>query len=333
MIATIKERMVLQWHITHTCNLRCAHCYQEEYKSHMPEEQLFSVLDKYADFVSKYDYIGQINLTGGEPLLHPDFFLLASDIKRRGFRLGILTNGTLIDEECAKKIKELEPLFVQISLDGTKCTHDNIRGAGAFAQALKAIRYLKKCKIRVLVSFTAQKNNYQEFAKVARICRRYRVDKLWWDRVVTESEEDKEALALTTEEFQWLVQKSGKLSPKYRRRDGSSMVTTQRALQFLGCKGDHCGYHCSAGKNLLAVLADGTVMACRRLPFIVGNILNADFETIIRSDERIAALRKFAFPKECSGCEHLARCKGGSRCVTYAQTGNLYAKDVNCFMN
>lgn len=332
MITALKERMVLQWHITHSCNLRCTHCYQDDYQSHMPKELLFSVLDKYTDFVEEYNYIGQINLTGGEPLLHPDFFELAREIRNRGIRLGILTNGTLIDKECAKKMKELKPIFVQVSLDGTRKTHDAIRGAGSFEQTLKAVRYLKKNRIRVLVSFTAQKCNYRELEGLARVCKKYRVDKLWWDRVVTESVDDTEKLALNTEEFRWLVDKAWQLFKKYQKRDGSSMVTNQRSLQFLGCESEQCGgYRCSAGKNLLAVLADGKTMACRRLPFVVGNILESDFETIIIHNDVMTELRRLKYPKECSACKHLMKCKGGSRCVTYGQTGNLHAKDINCY--
>lgn len=34
---------------------------------------------------------------------------------------------------------------------------------------------------------------------------------------------------------------------------------------------------------------------------------------------------------ECSVCENWNRCYGGAKCVTYAQTGRLFEKDVNCF--
>lgn len=331
MLQLPKERFVLQWHITHLCNLRCSHCYQEDYQSHMTRERLFSILDKFDRFVSANNYIGQINLTGGEPLLHPDFLPLAEEIRNRGFKLGILTNGTLITEKTARLLEKLQPVFVQISLDGSRKTHDAIRGKHAFKDALRGIKYLKQNQLRVLVSFTAQKHNYRDFPRLARICKRYHVDKLWWDRVVTDSDESKKNLALSTNQFQWLVEKTGKLSRKGESSKFPSMITCQRALQFLGHTDSDCSYYCSAGKNLLAVLADGDVMACRRLPFIVGNILESDFETIIRSNESLKELRSFSVPTECRDCKHLARCKGGSRCVTYAQTGDLFTKDINCY--
>ena len=326
-----RPRHVFQWHITHACNLRCRHCYQDNYVSSMPSDQLYSILDKYTAFVQSNKYLGQINLTGGEPLLHPEFFSLAQEIRRRGFRLGILTNGTLIDEAIADALRDLHPVFVQISLDGTPRQHDFIRGKGAFRQALHGIDLLKSRKIRVLVSFTAQKGNLKSFGRLARICARHKVDKLWWDRVVTNTAQEQTSLALSTEEFRNFLAHTRHLEEKYRRSDGSSMISNQRSLQFLGCASGAGGYLCSAGKTLFAVLADGSVMPCRRLPFIVGNILENDFQHILDSSEQLRVLQKNLYPKGCVNCKHLALCMGGAKCITYGQTGTLDAKDPNCF--
>ena len=328
-----KTRHVLQWHITHACNLRCTHCYQDDYQYSMPREDLFAILDKYTAFVQQNNYLGQINLTGGEPLLHPDFFALAGEIKKRGFRLGILTNGTLIDNSTADQLRDLHPVFVQISLDGTRKQHDAIRGKGAFRKALQGIRLLKSRGIRVLVSFTAQKKNVRSFPELARICRFYRVDKLWWDRVVTDNPQDCAALALSTKEFRKFLARSQRLEKRYRRRDGSSMVSNQRSLQFLDCSSSDNSYICAAGKTLLAVLADGSVMACRRLPVVIGNILEDEFQHIIDGSELVRMLQIHPCPDKCLLCRYVAKCFGGAKCITYGQTGTLNHSDPNCFAN
>lgn len=325
-----RPRHVLQWHITHRCNLRCRHCYQEDFTQITPADQLYQILDKYSDFVSQNGFAGQVNLTGGEPLLHPEFFALAREIKGRGFRLGIMTNGTLIDEETAVKIKALKPVFVQVSLDGTGRTHDSIRGKGAFRQALAGIRQLKKQHIRVLVSFTAQKSNWRHLGPLAGICALLRVDKLWWDRVVTDNPADQAELALSTEEFQKLLRLTAGLQKLYRNREGGSMVTSQRALQFLGCAGD-TGYICSAGRTLAVVLANGDVMPCRRLPFVIGNIRESSFSEILEGSSLLGEWDAHPFPDSCMACPHLLRCRGGAKCIAYAQTGDCLARDPNCF--
>ena len=75
----MKYRHYLQWHILHPCNLHCKHCYQDDYNARMSWDEMVCLLDKYSRYVQLHDYEGQINLTGGEPLLHPDFMRLLGE--------------------------------------------------------------------------------------------------------------------------------------------------------------------------------------------------------------------------------------------------------------
>ena len=177
----------------------------------MDRTELFAALDKYERFVVGRGLRAQINLTGGEPLRHPDFFPLAREIRRRGMDLGVLSNGTLIGEETAERLAELEPVFVQVSLDGTRRAHDAIRGRGAYRSALEGIDALKRKGVRVNVSFTAQRENKNQLLPLALVCRAHHVDKLWFDRVVIPREEDTERLSLSTEEFRRLTETAARL--------------------------------------------------------------------------------------------------------------------------
>ena len=314
---------VLQWHITHRCNLRCTHCYQEDYAAQMGRDELFAALDQYARFLKLHQLKGQINLTGGEPLVHPDFYDLAYEIRKRGMNLAVLTNGTLITPDLARRIALLRPLFVQVSLDGTGRTHDRIRGKGSYQSALRGIDMLKDAGIHVLVSFTAQTGNCGQLLPLAVICRSHKVDKLWFDRVVIPAEEDRANLSLNTAQFRQLVKTASRLR-KF------TPVKCDRALQFLECGGEHI-YQCGAGQNLLIFLANGDIMPCRRLPFVIGNLRDGELEEILNRSELMQSLRTAPIPEKCSACRYARQCRGGAKCVTYAQTGELFAQDVNCF--
>ncbi len=321
-------RHYLQWHITHICNLRCAHCYQQDYAFHLPAERFYPALEQYMAFVSARGLQPQINLTGGEPLLHPSFFDFVAEIRRQGAKWAVLTNGTLIDTEIAGRIAALQPVFAQVSLDGVKAAHDAIRGPGNYEKALRGIDCLKKAGVKVLVSFTAQKSNVGDFAALADVCRKHRVDKLWWDRVVTA---DTETLALSTEEFASLVRQANEIQLKFTRRRSKTKIDNGRALQFL-CSSEPRVYRCGAGGNLLIFLPNGDVMPCRRLPFVIGNIETTPLEEIVAGSDLMCELRTAPPPEKCRLCPKLSLCRGGAKCVTYAQTGQLHARDVNCFM-
>lgn len=320
---------VLQLHITELCNLRCLHCYQNEYGAVMSAATFYAVLSQYLSFTSGKNLKRQINITGGEPLLHPEFFEFAAAVRRENIRLGILTNGTLIDPETAEKLAALKPVFVQISLDGTKEIHNKIRGKGNFEKSLYAIDLLKKNGVKVLVSFTAQKNNRHDLAKLAGVCRKHSVDKLWWDRVVTYSPQETAETALTTEEFSELLCDAVRVAKIDRFLHRKKVLFNCRSLQFAGDKSGG-GYHCSAGHNLIVICADGSVMPCRRLPFVIGNINDNTLSDIIKSSDVMKELAGTPIPAECIKCRELARCLGGSKCVTYAQTGSFKSGDVNC---
>jgi MoaA/NifB/PqqE/SkfB family radical SAM enzyme len=102
------EKFIVQWHITHLCNLKCTHCYQEDFTKKTSKPEFYSILDKLDSFIDRKKFVPQINLTGGEPLIHPDFFEFAQEIRNRKFRLGILTNGTLINEEIDKTMEKVK---------------------------------------------------------------------------------------------------------------------------------------------------------------------------------------------------------------------------------
>ena len=314
----------LQWHITHRCNLRCKHCYQDDYTAFESRNALSDILNQYEALLKEYGYKGHINFTGGEPLTHPDLFWLLEEAQKRGISTALLTNGTLIGKSEAKKLKNLGVDYVQISLDGTKEIHDNIRGSGSFDRAAAGLRELIAQGIYTDVSFTAQRGNLSELKKLARFCNDLGVDKLWFDRVVIPSNNDENKLSLSKDEYKKLCRQAARLNKK-------QMLSCARALQFIPCKNKDI-YSCTAGSRLLAILADGSVMPCRRLPITVGNVKETDLLSIYRDSPELIKMRNTAIPKHCGQCDHSDRCRGGARCITYAKTGRYDLPDPDCVL-
>lgn len=313
---------ILQWHITHRCNLRCTHCYQDDYTAFETKDDLFKVLDQYEELLKTYNYKGFLNVTGGEPLTHPELYRLLSEARRRGIVTAVLTNGTLIGRREAFRLKSCGVDYVQVSLDGTQKVHDSIRGKGSFKRAVQGIMALRAENIFVTVSFTAQRKNLRELPGLARFCRDLDVNKLWYDRVIIPEAEDNQSLTLTTKDFVRLSGKAAKLNK-------NGMVSCARALQFLPCDEKQI-YRCTAGERLITVLADGSVMACRRLPVVSGKIHDSDLLTVFQSHPDFVALRNSPVPKQCEDCKYALSCSGGAKCVTYAKFGRYDLPDPNC---
>lgn len=312
----------LQWHITHRCNLRCTHCYQEDYSAFESRGQLKKILEQFQRLLVEHKFKGHINITGGEPLSHPELFWLLSEAQKRGITTAVLTNGTLIGREEAKKLKRCGVMYVQVSLDGTKAVHDKIRGEGSFDSAVRGIRELLMQGIDTTVSFTAQRGNYRELPRLARYCRELGVDKLWFDRVVISAKEDKNGMALSAEEYERLCKTAARLNKR-------QMLSCARALQFIPCRQKDI-YRCTAGNRLLAVLADGSVMPCRRLPKAAGNINDSDLPSIYNTSPVLIEIRNAGLPRGCEGCEYSKDCFGGAKCIAYAKAGRCDIADPDC---
>ena len=320
------QKHVLQWHILHRCNLHCTHCYQEDHAGELPFETLVSFLHQYQAFCSAMHFRGHINLTGGEPLLSEHLFPLMDLLERGGITCGILSNGTCITAETAARLAGYDCLrFVQVSIDGTRETHDSIRGAGSFDRAFAGLRHLRRAGIQTMAAFTCHQRNYQELPDVIRLMRRHRIDRFWADRLVPigGSKED----ILTNEQFRTVLRILTKEHER-KRLFSRTDVHLNRAMQFL--EGGNCYYHCAAGTTLLTLLADGTLLPCRRLPIPIGNCRTDDMLTLWQNSPLIASLRREEIPERCIACPRAPLCRGGAKCLTYAVTGKLSDRDINC---
>lgn len=334
------KKLILQWHITDRCNLRCQHCYQSSYQrtGELDFSQWQGVIQQYKDLLEHlsdqagFPIKGQINVTGGEPFAHEAFLDLLQLFTqhRESFSFAILSNGSFIDETMAKRLQIFAPRFVQISFEGIQRTHDRIRGENQFHTASVALRNLVKVGIRSLIAFTAQHDNYHEFAEVAKHAQSLQVSEIWAERVLP-CGNAKQNQTLNTLETQSFFKSMHRVQQRNLRSWlPSTYVRMHRALQFLVAGGEP--YQCSAGNGLLALLPNGDVLPCRRLPIVVGNILNSSLIELYQHAPALENLRQSIPPKACQQCFYVEFCRGGLKCLSYTQTGRLDQPDPNCWV-
>jgi radical SAM protein with 4Fe4S-binding SPASM domain len=102
-------------------------------------------------------------LSGGEPLFRPDIFDIARHATDAGLIVALATNGTLIDEDVALKIKESGVRRVSISFDGADApTHDIFRGQGAFDLALAGMGHLRDVGVPYQINTTVARHNVDQ---------------------------------------------------------------------------------------------------------------------------------------------------------------------------
>ena len=150
----------LEFQITDRCNLRCRHCYiGDGLHQDLPIKKILKILKEFEEIQGL-----RLLLSGGEPLLHPQFWKINEILREYPFRSILLSNGTMITREVAKKFRVHE---VQISLDGMKEGHESIRGDGTFEKTLLAIDHLQEASIRVSIATMIHQGNIKEFDVLA----------------------------------------------------------------------------------------------------------------------------------------------------------------------
>jgi MoaA/NifB/PqqE/SkfB family radical SAM enzyme len=166
--------------LTYRCNLRCKMCGQwgeggvsRGYtESVLRQELSFEDIKGVIDDVKSFK--PNITLFGGEPLLHKDWIKIVKYIKSAGLRCNIITNGILLSNN-AHDIVNIGVDEIIFSLDGSRDTHDKIRGAkGVFNRAYEGLRKIKDLKIKnkkphINIASTIFEENYHELDKMVDI--------------------------------------------------------------------------------------------------------------------------------------------------------------------
>lgn len=163
----------IYFYLTQGCNLACRHCwlappYDEKGNKFpvLPLAQLKRAIEEGTPLG-----LSSVKLTGGEPLLHPDFFKIIAFVKQKKLGLTIETNGMLVDQAAARMIASVPKLFISVSVDGVDAgTNDRIRGvAGAFSRATTAVRHLVEAGIHPQIIMTLMRSNFFQAEKMVRL--------------------------------------------------------------------------------------------------------------------------------------------------------------------
>ncbi|MCU0847987.1 MAG: radical SAM protein [Spirochaetes bacterium] len=175
--SSAERRPIVVWTATRTCNLSCVHCYTDssniKYADELDTDEGLAMINDLADFS-----IPSLLFSGGEPLTRKDLFRLIEHSAGKNIRPVISTNGTLIDRENARNIKNSGVVYVGISLDGMEEVNDRFRGMkGAFSKAMKGFEHLIAVGQRVGLRLTLTKRNYTDLHKIFDFIREEKINR------------------------------------------------------------------------------------------------------------------------------------------------------------
>lgn len=340
----MKQYFAFQWHITDECDQRCKHCYifsEDNCKQldAMDWEQMQAVVKNCEDMCKTYNRLPYFYITGGDPILHPDFWKLLSLLKNKEIPFTILGNPFHLSDEVCMKLKEYGCQKYQLSLDGMRETHDWFRKPGSFDCTLEKIQCIKNAGIRSVIMTTVSGTNIKEIPDIIDTVVQAGVDIFAFARYCPTSEE--KDTGILPQEYRNLLDICYNKFKKYEAEGCHTYFNRKDHLWTLyeyekgifkipeNAEKDMIYGGCNCGNCHLTILPNGDLYACRRFESKVGNVFEDKIADVWVCD-RMEAYRDYTKFKKCSKCELLSFCRG-CPAVAYGTTGDFYGADPQCW--
>lgn len=159
-----------QIELTYRCGLRCVHCYlgdSREGKNEKRKELSFFRWRKILDQISRLGGL-YLTLTGGDPMLHQDFFEIYDYALRKGFLVSVFTTGLGIDDQTIRHFLKQRPFNIEITLNGISLqTYESITGvAGSFQRVMENIKKIKENGLPLVLKTNGLKENRVEILQI-----------------------------------------------------------------------------------------------------------------------------------------------------------------------
>ena len=340
----MKQYFSFQWHITDECDQRCKHCYifsEDNCKKldSMNWKQMEETFYNCLDFCRVYDRLPYFYITGGDPILHPDFWKLLGLLKDHEIPFTIMGNPFHLNDQVCQKLKEYGCEKYQLSLDGMRETHDWFRKPGSFDITLEKIGCINRADIRSVIMTTVSGTNIEEIPDIidavvkaganlfafARYCptseeKEVGIEPLRYRRLLADC--DKKFKEYEAAGCKTYFNKKDHLWTLYEYETGAFKIpeNVQEGMIYGGCNCGNCH---------LTILPNGDIYACRRVQNSkVGNVFRDRLADVWIC--QMEAYREYSKFEKCSRCELLAWCRG-CPAVASGRNGNFYEADPQCW--
>ncbi len=307
----------LFFELTQRCNLVCRHCGSDcSSDVSLPDLAPEQVLEVLRGVRAKHDPSRiTVALTGGEPLLYPDFFKLGRAITELGFPWGMVTNGYAWSPAKVEAARLAGMRTITVSLDGPAEVHDWLRGrTGSYARAAETLRLLTAAPWiqKVDVVTCVHRRNLDHLDQTRDLLAELGV-KAW--RLFTVSPIGRAAgdpdLILEKEDFRrlldWTEAARGTPGPAVAYSESGYLGACDTTVR------DH-PFFCRAGVNVAGIMADGAILACPNIDrsFSQGNINRDDFCDVWEERYQPFRDRRWLRTGDCVDCKEWGVCQGNS---------------------
>lgn len=306
------ELNYLFWECTTRCNLNCLHCGSDCSKNSlhndMPADDFFKAIDS-------IDYISQnftVVFTGGEPLLRDDIEFCGKELRKRGFKWSIVSNGYLYDKQRHISLLNAGMGALTISLDGLKESHNWLRNnPNSFDKVSNAIELAaSSSRLNFDVVTCVNQKNFNELEQIRAflISKNVKAWRLFTIIPIGRAAQNSD-LSLSDSQFHELMEF---ISAHRKHNEIDIKFSCEGYVGKYERLVRDARFFCRAGINIGSILIDGSISACPNIDrsFAQGNIYSDNFYDVWQNKFQPFRNKEWTKTGQCESCKEYKDCQG-----------------------
>lgn len=308
----LHELNYLFWECTTRCNLNCLHCgsdcSKDSQHKDMPIDDFLYAVDTIKHKSPNFTVV----FTGGEPLLRKDLEVCGRELRKRGFRWSLVTNGHLYDEQRHISLLNAGIGALTISLDGLEESHNWLRNnEHSFRKVTHAIELAASSnRINFDVVTCVNQKNIHELEQIRDLLVSLKV-KAWrlFTIIPIGRAIHNPDLLLTDNQF---VQLMDFITESRKSKEIDVKFSCEGYVGKYELKVRDSRFFCRAGINIGSILINGSISACPNIDrtFSQGNIYTDNFYEVWENKFHPFRDKSWTQIGQCKSCKEYKNCQG-----------------------
>lgn len=343
----------INWMITGKCNYNCLHCFNAVDNAPLMSEWTFEEAMRLLDEAVRCG-VNAFTITGGEPMLHPQFLELLEQIYKRGMFVDELnTNGYFINRQILDRMIQLDIRpTIKISFDGIG-HHDWLRNRkGAEQDALGAIKLCLERGFKVMVQTNVHRGNLDTLLETAKLMDSLGVETM---RIIRTTEAPRwvQNGGNSTLEITEYYDRMLEFAVKYMRTGCKMKIIIWQFMHLLPATESYSlvpvlyNEHqyrdttpvCKGARGMIAIAANGNVFPCHQLSGysekygdVPDNVKITSLQALLQDSKYLCEVcttvdKIREHDSKCGNCSYFRYCAGGCRAIAWGLTGDKLAAD------
>lgn len=265
----------LHFELTSHCNMHCKHCYNNSGNNSCLDAMTANEWKIFSKYLSNKGGVFECILSGGEPLLLGDeLFEIMDILNEKGTVFYLISNGYLLTDETARKLKNYRYHRIQISIDGATAEyHDMFRQRnGSWEKAINAARLLSKNNIPFKIAHCVTPYNLYDIDNMCELAISLGAQNIMIGELCFSGRAaDNPDLLLSPKQREYLYEKVKEVKGKYR---GLMQIKCSHSVK------EGLEKHRRAPTSCAVIRPNGDIRIDGMAPFVIGNVLKDDFAEI-----------------------------------------------------